>query len=264
MIDCSCNILPNIDDGARDLATSVEKARVAAANGIEAIACTPRIFPGVSDNERPALFARISDLSARLADRGPQLQLVSGVDVHAREGLAAGIKAGRVLTLAGSRYLLLEPPHQFPPPGFQRIVLDIMSASHHPILTHPDRLAWIEDDFDVFKRLTYDGVWIQITVVSLIGQFWRSAKYWAERMLAEGLADIIATDAGNSERRSPLLPEVRRIATNKLGETEAMALVKGRPQTMLSDVAPATCPPPPALADHSERGRRKPAFWTRG
>ena len=36
---------------------------------------------------------------------------------------------------------------------------------------------------------------MQITAGSLAGAFGRNARYWAERMLAEGYVHILATDA---------------------------------------------------------------------
>ena len=47
MIDLHCHMLPGIDDGAPDLDTALEMARVAVADGISMVACT---FYGCSDN----------------------------------------------------------------------------------------------------------------------------------------------------------------------------------------------------------------------
>ncbi len=47
MIDLHCHMLPGIDDGPRDLATSLAMARVAVDDGITLTACTPHIYPGL-------------------------------------------------------------------------------------------------------------------------------------------------------------------------------------------------------------------------
>jgi protein-tyrosine phosphatase len=41
MIDLHCHLLPGIDDGPADSAMSLAMARLAVADGIETIACTP-------------------------------------------------------------------------------------------------------------------------------------------------------------------------------------------------------------------------------
>ena len=41
MIDIHCHILPDIDDGARDLETAIRMCNLAQANGIKHIVATP-------------------------------------------------------------------------------------------------------------------------------------------------------------------------------------------------------------------------------
>src|SRR5271168_2497791 len=53
LIDLHCHLLPDIDDGAPDLATAMEMARLSVADGVRVIACTPHIFPGVYSNTGP-------------------------------------------------------------------------------------------------------------------------------------------------------------------------------------------------------------------
>src|SRR4249919_2472119 len=103
MLDLHCHILPGIDDGAVDLEMALQMARIAAADGITTIACTPHIYPGVYDNN------------------------------------ATGIRNGRIPTLAASRYLLLEPPHHVAPPRFEDLVFEVMTAGYVPVITHPER-----------------------------------------------------------------------------------------------------------------------------
>ena len=50
MIDLHCHMLPGIDDGAGDLAVSLQMARAAVAQGITVVACTPHILPGLYHN----------------------------------------------------------------------------------------------------------------------------------------------------------------------------------------------------------------------
>ena len=63
MIDLHCHMLPGIDDGAPDEATSLEMARIAYADGIRTTACTPHIYPGLYEND----FRRHHDAHQRAA-----------------------------------------------------------------------------------------------------------------------------------------------------------------------------------------------------
>jgi protein-tyrosine phosphatase len=121
-----------------------------------------------------------------------------------------------------------------------------MAAGYVPVITHPERLTWIEDRYAVFPRLARAGAWIQITAGSVTGRFGRRPRYWAERMLDAGIVHILATDAHHVDRRPPLLAEAREAAAKRLGAEEATHLVMTRPRCILDNRAPGTVPDLPA------------------
>lgn len=247
MIDLHCHMLPAIDDGAVDLDMALETARMAVADGITVTACTPHIYPGMYDNNRQGILAAILAFQAELDQRGIALRLVEGADVHVDPDLIAGLAQGRVPTLAGSRYLLLEPPHHVAPPRFEESVFDLMAAGYVPVITHPERLSWVETHYDLFNRLTQRGAWMQITAGVLTGRYGRRVQYWGDKFVAEGQCMILATDAHHPQRRPPLLAEARDAAAKLVGETEAQHMVLTRPQGILDNVSPEQLPPPLCL-----------------
>lgn len=238
MIDLHSHILPGIDDGAPDLATSLEMARIAAADGIRVMACTPHIYPGLYPNSGPDIRARIERLQLEIDAAGILLRLVEGADTHLVPDLVDLVRAGDVPTLGNSRYLLLEPPHHVEPPRFADSLFELLAAGIVPLVTHPERLTWIEDRYDTFRRAVSSGALLQLTAGSLTGRFGRRAQHWSHRMLQDGVVAIIATDAHGTGRRSPVLSEARACAAELLGDEEAMHLVSTRPAAILADAAP--------------------------
>jgi len=248
MYDLHCHLLPAIDDGATDLEAALEMARMAVADGITTTACTPHIFPGVYDNTGAGIRKAIERLRIELANSGIALTLVEGADVHIAPDLVDGIRAGRVPTIAGSRYLLLEPPHHVAPPRFEDTVFELMAQGIVPVITHPERLKWAEGNFDVFTRLAARGAWMQITAGALTGRFGSRCRSMAERFVGEGLCMIIATDAHHPHRRPPLLREGRDAAERLVGQEEATHMVVTRPAGIVRDVPPYELPPAQAFA----------------
>ena len=258
MLDLHCHMLPGIDDGAVDLDMSLSMARIAVEDGIHTVACTPHIYPGLYENTARGIVAAIESLQRELHQRGIALRLLAGADVHLEPGLAASIKIGRVPTLAGSRYLLLEPPHHVAPPRFEDSVFELMAAGYVPVITHPERLSWIEDHYAVFGRLVERGAWMQITSGSLTGRFGKRPKYWSEKMLDEGLVQILATDSHHPTRRPPLLAEGRQAAANRVGSQEAERMVVSRPQGIIDDLPPDEIN---VQRDQKSLPSRRPGFW---
>jgi protein-tyrosine phosphatase len=248
VIDLHCHILPGIDDGAADLDVAVAMAQAFVADGVTVVACTPHILPGVYHNSGPQIRQAVQYLQQELDAQGVALQLTTGADVHVVPDLVAGLRSGHLLSLADSRYVLVEPPHHVAPPRLHDLFFQLIVAGYVPILTHPERLGWIKSHYAAIQELARAGTWMQITAGSLAGGFGKTARYWAERMLDEGLVHILATDAHNTQRRPPNLSQGRDIAARQVGDSEAEHLVVTRPLGIMNNQEPSSLPIPASAA----------------
>ncbi len=256
MIDLHCHLLPGIDDGSADLSTSLAMARAAVADGIRVTACTPHIYPGLYENTADGIRAAIRRLAQALREHDIGLRLVCGADTHLVPGLVSRLKDGSVPTLNDSRYLLLEPPHHVAPPRFEASIFELMTAGYVPVITHPERLSWIETHYSVMQRLVQRGVWMQVTSGSLAGRFGKRPRYWGERLLSEGLVHLLATDSHGIRKRPPHLAEGRDLAARRIGDIQATMLVIGRPQAILMNLPPSDVPMPLLPAVTQNRWQR--------
>ncbi|MEZ5899146.1 MAG: CpsB/CapC family capsule biosynthesis tyrosine phosphatase [Hyphomicrobiaceae bacterium] len=251
MIDLHCHILPGIDDGAADEAISLQMAAAFLNDGVTTVACTPHILPGLYQNSGPRIREAVSRLQQSLDAEGIPLRLVPGADNHVVPDFVPGLKSGHLLTLGDSRYVLVEPPHHIAPPRMEELFFNILVGGYVPILTHPERLTWLASQYSTIGRLAQAGVWMQITAGSLTGAFGKSARYWGEKMLDEGLVHLLATDAHDVVRRPPQLSRGRDAAAARVGEAEANHLVVTRPRGVLLDVVPTELPAPRGGQPHS-------------
>ena len=238
MIDLHCHILPAIDDGPGGLDGSLGLARALAADGVTHVACTPHILPGRYRNTGPQIRRAVTELQAALDQASIALTLLSGADNHLVPDFAPRLRSGELLSLADSRYALVEVPHQAPPPRLLETFCSILSDGYVPVLTHPERLTWIGSHYTTICELVRVGVWMQVTAGALTGGFGSRARYWAERMLAEGKVHILATDAHDLVRRPPVLGQARELAERQVGPVEAERLVLTRPQAILKNELP--------------------------
>lgn len=252
MIDLHTHILPGIDDGAKTLDVSLEMARIAVRDGTTVMACTPHIYPGLYMNDSAGIHAERDKLQQALDTYGIALKLVVGADAHLVPELLEGLKSGRVPTLNGSRYFLLEPSHHVAPPRFEDSVFQIMAAGYLPVVTHPERLTWVEDHYDTFLTLARRGAWMQLTAGAVVGKFGKRAKYWSERFLADGMVHLIASDAHTTSVRSPRMSDAIPLLEKAVGRDEARRLVRVRPQAILDDAEPSSVEPPPGLKEGAQ------------
>ncbi len=235
-------------------------ARMAVDDGITRMACTPHIVPGLYEsNDATKIRTATAALQTAIFEAGIDLDLVIGADVHIAPDLPTTLGTDRVPTLNGTRYFLFEPTHHVLPPRLEDLAAGLIDIGFVPIVTHPERLSWIEHHYDTIERLSELGCLMQITAGSITGSFGKSVRHHAERMLDEGRADILASDAHNVTRRPPVLSRARDAVAERLGADEANAMVVDRPAEILADrpVAPMNKAVEPETGPHVTSGRRR-------
>ncbi len=242
MIDLHSHILPGIDDGAKDIEMSLAMARLAIADGTTHIACTPHFMPGVYENNLPVITKLIAALEIAFLENNINLTLIRGGDIHIAPDIAEKLSNGTLPTLGTSKYFLFEPPHHVVPPGIKQLCKGIINAGYMPVLTHPERLTWIENNYQLICALDELGVVVQITAGSITGTFGKRAQYWSERMLDEGRVDIIASDAHNTGSRPPGLSRARDAITKRLSEEAATLMVQVNPECILQNLLVSSKP----------------------
>lgn len=247
MIDLHCHMLPGIDDGAKDLPTALAMAKMAVADGTQITYCTPHIYPGLYENRGPDIVHRVSEFQRELQESNIPLRLHYGADVHLVPDLLQRIRSGDVPTLGGTCYLLLEPAHTVRPPRFVDTVFELIGHGIVPVITHPERLTWVDDHYDEFLQLARAGAWLQVTAGALLGTFGRGPKVFADRIVGDGWCAVLASDGHTTGRRAPVLSDALHRARQLVGDKEAIRLVMDRPKAVYDNAAPNQVVAPPAL-----------------
>jgi protein-tyrosine phosphatase len=238
-----------MDDGAADLSQSLAMAELMVAQSVTMVACTPHILPGLYHNTGYAIRQATRHLQQALDREHIPLRLVTGADVYMTPNIIDGLRSGQIISIADSRYVLIEPPQHSAPPQLETFLFNLIVGGFVPIVTHPERLSWLSSRYQMIGRLVRCGVWMQLTATSLTGGFGRSALYWAERMLDDGYVHLIASDAHDVERRPADLAAGRDLAAKRVGAEEAERMVLTRPKGILKDQSPSSLPGPSGVAD---------------
>jgi protein-tyrosine phosphatase len=249
-------MLPSIDDGAKDLPMALDMARAAVASGVTKTVCTPHIYQGLFDNTAEGIAAATDAFRAELAAADIPLEISYGADIQIVPDLSSGLRSGRLPTLNQSRYFLFEPPHHVASPGLLDLVHNTLSAGYVPIITHPERLAYAEADYDKFIEATRLGAWIQVTGGAFLGVFGPRVQKLAERFLRDGAVHIIASDGHNLKNRPPTMGPAREHVLPLVGEDEAKHLTETRPAAVWFDHDPQSVPKPIAV-----RPQAKVSLW---
>jgi len=256
MIDLHCHVLPGIDDGARSLAEAVQMCRAAAAAGTQVLVATPHQRRANWWNcDRHQLKRLRRQLQAAL---GPSPRIHSGgeihADIHMLREMAEVTNSEGPLPLADSRYLLLELAPDLTPDEASDLVHELSVAGWQPILAHPEHIHWMATDIGVVAHLVALGALTQLTAMSVTGSFGRRAHLCTHRLIDQGLAHFVASDAHDLRRRPPGLQLAWNTISRKWGEAAARELLVENPRAVLNDL-PLRCQTGRADADSAQRTR---------
>lgn len=223
MIDIHCHILPEIDDGARDVYDTLEMALMAVNSGIKAIVATPHCNIPWSDGNYYGHHFRESLRKAREAieqERMP-IKILSGMEVFVTFDLPELIKEGKILTINHSDYLLIEFDFGEDPEFVDIMVQRLRDMGIRPIIAHPERYDFIKEDIHLAKRLVDAGCILQANKGSFLGKYGSRSEKTAFELIKNKLIKVVASDAHSPVARTPYMLEARR-AIKDVCDTEEL------------------------------------------
>jgi len=236
MIDLHAHILPGIDDGARDLQESLEMCRIAAKEGIETIVATPHTGNGIFLTKREHILAEVASLNRNIAGSGISVTILPGADVHigTYDEIEAMLENGEATTVNDNKYyLMIEFPESLIPSNINEWLFRMKLKGITPIFTHPERNFVIQKDIKILYDWVEKGGLVQLTAMSLTGDFGGEIRKCSEELLKSHLVHIIASDAHSATRRPPVLSKARDIALNLVGAEMTFNLINGYPSEII-------------------------------
>ena len=237
MLDLHCHILPGLDDGAQSDLDTLRMARIAADSGTRGIVCTPHCStddPFLPDRLRRILNAtdRANELLAR--EEIP-LRLFSGMELLCVTSPFPLLRQGEFLTLAGTRYLLIEFPFDIRSAAIADAAAAVEEAELVPVIAHPERYFCVQWTPELVRGWADRGWLIQLNRGSLTGGFGGEVRDCAVWIARRQLADLVASDAHSPDIRTPDLSEGYLWAAQNCSEEYAELLFRINPRLMLAD-----------------------------
>ncbi|BDC49095.1 tyrosine protein phosphatase [Bryobacterales bacterium F-183] len=240
MIDIHSHIIYGVDDGSKDLETSLEMLRMAWDNGTTDIVATPHANSEFTYD--PYLIkGRVEQLRVHCGE----IRIHTGCDFHlSLENVEDAFQNPTKYTVNGLQYLLVEFPDGALIPNIDSVFDQFLSMGVIPIITHPERNWMIQSNRPKFNAWVNQGALVQVTGGSLTGRFGKNAKKFAEDLLDDGMCHFIASDAHDTRDRHPKLRNAREIVTQKWGADTAEALFEANGRaviegTTLPELTPA-------------------------
>ena len=185
--DSHTHILFGVDDGVKTLEETLNVLKYQETLGIKEIWCTPHIMEDVA-NTTESLKSKFEELKA--AYGGP-IVLHLAAEYMLDTVFEQRFKDCDLLTMDNNT-LLVETSAWTPPLGLYETLRDIQSAGYRPLLAHPERYRYLnEQSYEMLRKL---GIHLQLNLPSLVGFYGETAMRKAQWLLENDFYSEIGSD----------------------------------------------------------------------
>lgn len=184
-----CHILPNVDDGVKEMSESLAIIKELEEHGAKEIWFTPHVMEDVP-NTPENLRKRFEELKANYSG---SLQLHLAAENMLDNLYDERLENNQVMPISNSRdHLLVETSYFTPPSDLEEKLERTRAKGYFPILAHPERYVYMDrKDYD---RLHEAGVKMQLNIYSLFGMYDSAATQKARELLKKGYYNIFGSD----------------------------------------------------------------------
>lgn len=191
--DIHCHIVPGVDDGSPDAATSADLIEDMQRWGIRRILASPHVTQNTFENDHSTIDPAMEALLAELKSRGNDIEVLNHAEYRIDELLMQRLESGDIMPLPNG-FILIENSFMQEPWNLDQLIFDLQVKGYQPILAHPERYSYYYNRKDRYRELHKAGLMFQINLLSLASAYGKTERKVAEFLMKERLVDFIGTD----------------------------------------------------------------------
>lgn len=214
VIDFHSHILPGIDDGSRNVDTSIGMLRMSREHGVDVMIATPHFYADSNRVERFVENRQRAYEQVMACGAADIPQIMMGAEVAYFTGISRAEKVD-ALRIQGTDIMLLEMPFVTWSDSVVQEVRDLIEKRHfHIILAHIERFLDIPGNRSYVKQILDLPVTVQVNAETLTDFRQRGRMI---KMFKKDQAHILGSDCHGMHHRMPNLWLGRQALEKKLG-----------------------------------------------
>ena len=224
--DIHQHVLWGLDDGPETVEQMHAMLELAVEDGIERIAASAHAYPAVQPFDLALYHSRLDEANAYCAGRGWALRLMEGCEIHYCDRVPDLLMAGKLPTLGGSNYALIEFDADVEPQQIGLAADRLFRVGVRPVVAHVER-CWnlLRAPKRAMKLREDYGLIYQMNCEAILQPLGFRERRFVRRMLREQAIDVVATDAHDARNRPPRMRMAYRALCEICGSTYARRLL---------------------------------------
>lgn len=233
MTDIHSHVLPGVDDGPRKMEETQAILAEAQKAGVQTLIATPHYSRELHEN---GMIDQVFDAVWNEAQRFG-INLLKGYEIRIHHYPARMPEDFSGLDLAGTKFVLLELPHDTVPSYTPELIYRLQLKGFVPVIAHPERCRKLVGDKELFEELHESGCLMQIDAASIIGVNGGRAKRFARKLIKKDKATFVSSDAHSPGGYSVWYRKAYKKAAKWAGQDKADDLFRNNAADIFSSVA---------------------------
>ncbi len=204
VVDIHSHLLPGLDDGVKSLEETAFILRLFQKMGYRKVITTPHIFPGHYPNTQEKIMNRFHETREYLDDQHIDIKLEAAAEYFLDDVLMERILSQDKLMTFDDNYLLFETSFINKPAFLEEAVFNMNAHGYQPVLAHPERYFYLQEDPALVQRLRDMNVLFQLNLLSLFGFYSRQVRKFAFTLLRLKMIDFIGSDCHSAHHANEI------------------------------------------------------------
>ena len=235
MIDLHSHIIPGVDDGSRSVEETFNMINEAKNAGFSNIILTSHFMTHSYEPSKEEILIWKEKLQEILNTKNIDINLYSGMEVYISSQMRELINENKLLTLNGSRYLLMELPLRAPVNYWEHTLYLLQSLKITPIIAHPERYGYVQDNPELVQEYIDNGALIQCNYGSILELYGKRAKQTLKMLLKKHQVHFLGSDCHRQESIYTKIPKAVQKIKKIIGEDEFLEISTKNPSKVLNN-----------------------------
>ncbi|HPY96839.1 MAG TPA: hypothetical protein PL063_06470 [Candidatus Cloacimonadota bacterium] len=234
MIDIHNHILPGLDDGSKDINTTIDYLQLVQSSGVKKLVFTPHYMPGFYDSTREKVSAIFKQIIELKAEHAPDVEFYHSAEVYLNGENIVNDIIKENFFINNSQYVLVENNLNGFTEDLYQLLYQMNRKGMRPILAHPERYMEIKNDPSRADDFLQRDVYLQINTGSILGGYGQQVQNAAFELIDRGWAHFLGSDC---HCRSGVYdyPQAVEVIRNEFDDKIATLLSSTFPEKMLKN-----------------------------
>lgn len=235
MIDFHSHILPNIDDGSKNMEETIKLIKEAKQAGFDKIISTSHYMQDYYEYDEQKRNEILKQVKEQLEKEEIKLELYLGNEIYIATDIAQLIKDGKASTINNTKYVLFELPLNSKPLFVKEVIYRLIENGYKPIIAHPERYSYIKEEIKYAEELANMGALFQANYGSIVGMYGSGAKKTIKKLLKKDLISFLGSDVHRINQIYPQIPKILKKFKKVISEQKLEELTTLNAQKVLDN-----------------------------